>query len=284
MKTILIAGATGYLGQYVVKAFKRSGFRVRALARNPEKLDHLCDFIDEVVEGEITNFDSLTGVCDDVDLVFSAVGITRQKDGLSYLDVDYQGNKNLLDLAQIAGVEKFVYVSVLQAENLTELKMVQAKQKFVTALQQSGLDYTVIYPNGYFSDMVEFLEMAKAGRGYVFGQGTYKMNPIHGADLAQVCVEAATTAEHDIRVGGPDVLTHRQILALAFEAVGRQPKITSIPLWVRNAGLTLLRTFTSVKTYGPLEFFLTVLAMDMVAKPYGHHHLKDFFAEKAAAL
>jgi hypothetical protein len=40
-----------------------------------------------------------------------------------------------------------------------------------------------------------------------------------------------------------------------------------------------LRIFTSVKTYGPLEFFMTVLAVDLVAPLYGKHHLKAFFEE-----
>jgi hypothetical protein len=41
----------------------------------------------------------------------------------------------------------------------------------------------------------------------------------------------------------------------------------------------MLRLFTSVKIYGPLEFFMTVLATDLVAPKYGNRHLKDFFVE-----
>ena len=46
--------------------------------------------------------------------VFSSVGITRQKDGLTFKDVDYQGNRNLLEVAKHAGVKKFIYVSVFR--------------------------------------------------------------------------------------------------------------------------------------------------------------------------
>ena len=62
MKKVLIAGATGYLGRCAVKEFKKQGYRVRALARNPAKLDGLRDYIDEVFTGEVTNPDSLSGV------------------------------------------------------------------------------------------------------------------------------------------------------------------------------------------------------------------------------
>ena len=97
---VLVAGATGYLGGFVVKALKESGYRVRALGRTEAKLTHLADFIDERFVGEVTRPDSLAGICSDIDFVFSSIGITRQRDGVTYEAVDYQGNKNLLDAAE----------------------------------------------------------------------------------------------------------------------------------------------------------------------------------------
>lgn len=279
MKKVLVAGATGYLGRFVVKEFKKSDYQVRALARNAEKLEDLRDYIDEEYIGQVTDSTSLKDVCHDIDIVFSSVGITRQRDNLTYMDVDFKGNINLLEQAERNNVSKFIYVSVLNAEKLNHLKIVKAKQAFVNELKRSGLDYTVIYPNGFFSDMLEVLKMAKKGRGYLFGDGNYKGNPIHGFDLARVCVDAASSNVTEVKVGGPDVMTQKEILELAFRALGKESKITHIPLWVRNVVLLLLRTFTSAKTYGPLEFFLTVMAMDMVGERYGGNHLKDFFDE-----
>ncbi len=84
MKRILVAGATGYLGGFVAWEFKDRGWFVRALARTPEKLDHLTDSVDEVIQGQVTRPETLDGVCDGMDVVFSSVGITRQKDGLTF--------------------------------------------------------------------------------------------------------------------------------------------------------------------------------------------------------
>ena len=195
------------------------------------------------------------------------------------MDVDYQGNKNLLEEAKKEEVSKFIYISVFNVEKMRNLKGIQAKLKFTAALKESGLNYLVVYPNGFFSDMLDYLKMAKQGRGYVFGTGEYRINPIHGEDLAEVCVNAADGEEKEIDVGGPDIFTHNQILAIAFESLGKPVKISRIPIWLRNVMLATLRVFTSVKTYGPLEFFMTVLAMDLVAPTYGDHHLKNFFLE-----
>lgn len=67
-------------------------------------------------------------------MVISIVGITRQKDGFTYMDVDYWGNANLLSEAKRSGVKKFIYVSVLNGEKLSNLKICEAKERFVTEL------------------------------------------------------------------------------------------------------------------------------------------------------
>jgi uncharacterized protein YbjT (DUF2867 family) len=283
MKRVLVAGATGYLGHYVVKEFKKQGYWVRALTRSEGRLKNLNDDVDEAFVGAVTDPASLAGVCEGIDIVFSSIGITKQKDNLTYMDVDYQGNKNLLDEAKKEGVAKFIYVSVFNAEKMSNLKGIQAKLEFTEALKSSGLDYVVVNPNGFFSDMLDYLKMAQQGRGYVFGSGENRINPIHGEDLAEVCVNAAGGKEKEIDVGGPDILSHNEILAIAFESLGKPVKISRIPIWLRNVILATLRLFTSVKTYGPLEFFMTVLAVDMVAPSYGEHHLKDFFLENGYA-
>ena len=116
--------------------------------------------------------------------------------------------------------------------------------------------------------------MAQKGRVYLFGDGEWKTNPIHGGDLAAVCVDAIDGPEREIAVGGPEVLTHNEIAAAAFEAIGTQPKISRVPEWMRVAVLKLLRFFTGSKVYGPIEFFMTVMAMDMVAPVYGRRTLR----------
>ena len=75
------------------------------------------------------------------------------------MDVDYQSNKNLLEEAKREGVSKFIYVSVFNAEKMSHLKGIQAKLKFTEALKASGMDYLIINPNGFFSDMLEYLNI-----------------------------------------------------------------------------------------------------------------------------
>jgi uncharacterized protein YbjT (DUF2867 family) len=285
MKKVLVAGATGYLGQFVVKALKAQGYWIRALGRSASKLAPVEEYADELFIGEVTDPDSLDGTCDGIDVVFSSVGITRQKDGLTYEDVDYQGNRNLLAIAEGSDVSKFVYVHVLNAEKLQHVAMIQAKQAFVDELKRSTLDHTVICPTGFFSDMEEFLSMARSGRVYLFGDGSNRINPIHGADLAEVCADALESREQQLDVGGPDVFTYREIAELAFDVLEKPSKITCLPKKLIAAAVGALRWVAPVKTYGPIQFLATVMTMDVVGETYGQRRLVDHFrrCSKAAS-
>ena len=278
MRKILLAGATGYLGSYIAKKLDQSAYDLRVIVRSPNKLAQLGIEVGDVFQAELTSPETLNGCCSGIDTVISTVGITRQKDGLTYLDVDYLANLNLLNEARESGVRKFIYVSVLNGEKLRHLKICDAKERFVDQLEKSGLEYCVIRPNGFFPDMSEFYAMAQKGNIYLFGSGEQKTNPIHGEDLAVVCLNAIDNLNQVIKVGGPDTLTYNEIAEIAFEVVGTEPKITRVPSWVRTTILKLVRTFTNSKFYGPIEFFLTVTAIDMIAPEHGTHRLKDYFA------
>ncbi len=277
VKKVLVAGATGYLGKYLVKELKKRGFWVRVLIRNEEQKS-IFDSVDDFFVGQITKPNSLNGVTKDIDWVCTTVGITRQKDGLTYMDVDYQGNSNLLKEAIKNKVEAFQYISAINGDKLRHLKIFEAKEKFVDELKTSKIKYSIMRPNGFFSDMKDFLKMAKTGRVYLFGHGNFKLNPIDGEDLAKVCIDNMIEGIQEESVGGVDVFTQNELAELALKTWKKPIKIIHLPDWIRRLTIWTLRTFTSSKTYGPIEFFLTVMAENNIARQYGSKKLEDFFA------
>ena len=286
MQKVLVAGATGYLGKFVTRELKERGDWVRVLARNPAKLGQtgpflepaVKDLVDDIFTGEVTMPGSLNGLCDGIDIVFSSIGITRQRNKLSFRDVDYQGNKNILDLALKTSVKQFIFVSVFQADLLHHIPMVRVREDFVNELRQSGLNYSIIRPTGYFSDMTEFLNMANSGRVYLIGDGNKRMNPIHGADLAKVCADAIDIPQPEISVGGPETYTHNEIAELAFSVLGKHPRITRIPAGLVNALVKMLRPF-SAHYYSLAAFFATAVQMDFAAPQTGTHTLAQYYRE-----
>ena len=282
-KKVLVAGATGYLGQYLVRELKNRGFWVRVLVRK-ETQKELFESVDDVFVGQVTQPETIKGITKNIDWVFSSVGITRQKDGLTYMDVDYQGNSNLLKEALHDKVDAFQYISAINGDKLRHLKIFEAKEKFVDELKNSGINYCVLRPNGFFSDMKDFLQMAKGGRVYLFGDGKLKLNPVHGEDLAKVCADKMLAGTKEETVGGIDILAQNELAELALKAWEKPVKISHLPDWTRRFTIWLLRTFTSSKTYGPVEFFLTAMAFDNIANQYGKNRLEDFFKSEVKRM
>ena len=284
MKTekILLAGATGYLGQYILAELLKKEYPTRIVVRNKSKIAPalLTHPLLEVVEAEVTQPQTLQGVCKGVSKVISTVGITQQKDGLTYEQVDYGANKNLLDEAMREGVQKFVYVSVFKGEMMRHIAIGAAKERFVDALKVSGIDYCIVRPSGFYSDMGNFLKMAKGGKVRLFGKGQYAMNPIHGEDLAEVCVAQLESAEKEVNVGGAEVFTHTEIARLAFEVLHKPVKISYSPDWLRRFILKIGKYLMPKSAYATIEFVFTVMAMDSVTPlKVGKHRLKAYFEE-----
>tara|TARA_B100001564_G_scaffold338718_1_gene330798 strand:+ start:110 stop:997 length:888 start_codon:yes stop_codon:yes gene_type:complete len=277
---ILLAGATGYLGRFITEELVEKGYDVKIVVRNKEKIDLEAQNL-TILEAQVTQPETLKEICKNIDVVISTVGITRQKDGLTYMDVDFQSNVNLIDEAKKRGVKKFIYISVLNGEKLRHLKICEAKEKLGDYLKSSGMDYCIIRPNGFFSDMKDFLKMAKTGKVYLFGDGKLKLNPIHGKDLANEVVNAIRQDKKEINIGGPDLLSQNEIAELALKAYKKPTKIIHLPDWIRKLALWSIRAFTSLKTYGPIEFFMTTMVMDMEAPQFGNHKLEDFFNDEA---
>ena len=284
-KREVVAGTTGYLGKYVVRAFKEQGYFVRVLTRSKERLLEPGPFtapaltqedFDEVFLGEVSQPETLAGLMDGIDLVFSSVGISRQRDGLTFDQVDYQCNRNLVDLAEAAGVQRFTYVSMQGAENIMQLAITQAHEKVVDALKASSMEYRVVRPCGYFSDMGVLYDMAKKGRSFLVGDGSNRMSPIHGRDLARVCVETSEGEDLDVEAGGPETLTQREAAELAFEVAGNPVKITVIPMWLARGlakGIGLLST-----QFGDLaDFIVTAGEIDGVGPACGEITLRSYF-------
>jgi uncharacterized protein YbjT (DUF2867 family) len=287
---VLVAGASGYLGRHVVREFAARGYRVRALVRSRDKLagegpnfePPVTDVVDEFFIGDAADRSSLKNACKDVDIVFSCMGLTKPQHGITNQQVDHLGNKALLEDALAHGVRKFIYISVFNAYKMMDSDMVKAHELFVLELRASGMQYCVIRPTAYFNDMGMFFSFARKGHVFLFGDGKSRFNPIHGADLASVCVDAAEEeGNSEIAVGGPDIYTYDETNFMAFETLGLKPKITHVPMWVGDIALFVMG-IVNKPLRSILSFVLSVSRMDNVAPATGTRHLKDFFRELAA--
>ena len=281
---VLVVGASGYIGSHIVTHLRQAGYAVRALVRDPGQLaDERARGV-ELFVGQVTQPETLAGLCDGVSVVISALGVRSLARKPSPWEVDYQGNLNVLTIAQQAGVRHFIFLAVLHgAELRASVPVLEPRERFVDALRQSGLAWTLLRPTGLFNDMQAFFQQALRGRVYLFGAGNARINPIHPANLAAEvarCIEDTEARNASLDIGGPDILTYTEIAHLAFDALGKKPRITHLAPWLLDGASQALRPFNPTGA-GFLRFFRVVMTNDMVGSATGRIHLRDFFAQLA---
>ena len=277
-RTVVVCGATGYLGRHVVRALHDDGWTVRALVRDPDRLGDAAESCDEVFIGHATDPATLDGLFDGADAAVSSLGVRSFKRRPSFHDVDERANMHVVEAAERAGVERFVFVSILHgAEFRDRSPLIEARERVVDRLRTSTMNETIVRPTGFFNDLDAFRAMAERGRVWLIGDDQTKLNPIHGADLADVIRDALASGHtSDRSVGGPDVLTQADIAAAAFDSTGRPAKVSRVPArLVRGLG-RLLRP-ANANASANLEMFALLGHHDMVGDRVGHRHLIDHY-------
>lgn len=285
---VLVAGASGKLGYEVVRELKARGERVRALGRSKGRLEGLRGLADDLYVGDALEPATLPGALEGVDRVFSCLGASvipmPKYGGVTFSKLDYPANRNLIQAAVAANVRKFVYVSVFGAHKLPHHDFIRGHELVVEELRRSSLSYSVLRPTGFFSAMDEILLVASRGLLPEFNGGTARTNPIHEADLAELCVDAFDQPNGwEADVGGPDALTRKEIAQLAWKAIGKEARAVKVPVSVlRSAGL-LMRPF--YPRVGHLFTFIAdILIDDFVAPCHGKHHIADYFQERYSEM
>ena len=281
---VVVCGATGYLGRHVVKALHRDGWHVRALARDASRLGDAAKYCDDVFIGHPTDPTTLDGLFDDAAAAFSSIGVRSFKRRPTFRDVDRTANLHLVDAAERAGVNRFVFVSVLHADDLRDQSpLLDAREHVVDRLRRGTMKTTIIRPTGFFNDLVAFLDMAKRGRVWLIGDHHTRINPIHGADLADVIADAlASDDTTDRTVGGPDILTQADIAEAAFDAAGRPPRVTRVPSRLVHTVGRLISPINP-NAGANLQMFAIMGKRDMVGDPVGTHHLTEEFNARRSA-
>jgi uncharacterized protein YbjT (DUF2867 family) len=285
---VMVAGGTGYIGGGVLDALHQQGFWVRALCRNPDRLRDPAH-CNDIFVGHATRPETLTGLCQGIDVVFSSLGTRSFRRKPSIWEVDYQGNLNLLEVAKREGVKQFIFVSVVRGAEMARLSPIaQAREQVAQAVKESGLEYTIFAPTGFFNDMAEFF-FAAQNRGTIrlFGNGKGRINPLSALDFGEEVVRAIVEPEqrNTIReVGGCETFTHRQIAELAFQALGKQPHIQTLPAWAVSLVAALIRPFND-NAYALFKFFEFIARTpDATGTAIGWRRLEDFFANLAQGM
>ncbi len=278
MKKVIVFGASGNVGHNVVKELVEQNYEVTAVVRTQEKAQQLSELTLNYVIADVQHKETLCGICDGFDIVISTLGKSvsiNDKSKSSFYDIDYFGNKYILDEAKKSKVKKFVYLSAIHAEKYQHFLYFKAHHNFSELLITSDIDYSIVKVPAIFSAFLDVMDLAKKGHLVTLGDGQCKTNPIYEGDVAKVIVNAIKTPFSIIEAGGSRIYTRKQINELIQQSVNPTKKCRHVPVFLVGLLLPFIKIFDK-NTYDKLSFFLEVTQHDVIAPMVGDSSLEEY--------
>jgi uncharacterized protein YbjT (DUF2867 family) len=276
---VLLVGAGGALGSEIGKQLQKMGYFVRGLCLNAQEQKEAESYTDEQRIGNAAEADQIYGIAEGMDIVCSALGnslniFDTSSDGFQKVDV--LGNANVLTEALKANVKRFVYVSMYDAEKNQYAEVPRVHHQFAERVRHSGLSYTIVQPVGLFTGFMNLVKLAQKTKILPqLGDGHWKTNPIHPADLGQLIAENIEDGPEELPAGGPEVYTRAEINEMIIKLAVPEATLVAVPRWLASLGM-LPFPLLATTLYDKLEFFYKVSTQPEVAPKLGKKTLPEW--------
>ncbi|UCH87170.1 MAG: complex I NDUFA9 subunit family protein [Dehalococcoidia bacterium] len=253
---ILVAGGTGFVGGGIVRELARRGKPVAVLTRSAAKATtRFPDIEVEYREGDVRDPASLAAAVQGAEVVIGCVQfpnspIENQRRGHTFEETDAAGTERLVEASKAAGVQRYIYVSGAGAAADAKYHWFRAKWRAETAVRDSGITYVIFRPSWVYGpedhSLNRFLTMSRFLPFVpIIGVGSrQRLQPVFIDDLGWAVAEAVDNRAADNRVleiGGPEVLTMKEIVRTGLEVLNRRRFILPIPKVLMKAQSALLQ-------------------------------------------
>ena len=282
MKTVILFGATGNLGQEVAKELVRQNYDLTVVVRNESKAKSISHITTKHIIADVCNKSSLQNICDGQEIVISTLGKSvspKDKSKASFQDVDFNANSNILDEAKKSAVGKFIYISAFHAEHYLHLDYFRVHHDFAELLKKSGLNFSIIKPPAIFCAFIDMIEMARKGQLANIGTGDKRTNPIYEGDLAKVIVNSITENNSTIEVGGQTIYSRGNLNKIIQNEIDSSKKVWTIPIGLVKLGLPLIKIFDR-NSFDKFAFFVAVMQTDTIAPQIGELTFENYVEQK----
>jgi NADH dehydrogenase len=249
MSTILVTGASGFVGSHLVPALADAGHHVLALVRDDDAAAAVARRLTDAQRGlvsprlgDVTQPDTLPAALSGADAVLHLAAIPRDWDGGATLRlVNTEGTRFLLRSTREAGIRRFVHLGAMGVVDDPDLHYASSKAKAIELVRESGLDWTVLSPSllygprdGFFNILAGLVRMSP-GIVPITGSGQSRFQPLSIQDLAKAAVATFAddaTIGQELLLGGPRTWTYREMVDEVLRGMGtrRLPVPVPVPL------------------------------------------------------
>ncbi len=244
---ILVVGATGSLGGRITHGLLQQGQAVRFLTRhNPisEELakqgrantaQALIEAGAQAVPGDLKDRASLEAAVKGVDTIITTATASQRGGEDTIATVDLQGTLSLIEVAQAAGVRRFVYTSAIGSAEGHPVPLFNAKGVCTAAIERSGMQYTILLPSVFMEiwiGMVVGIPLMAQQPVTLIGQGNHRHNLISELDVAAftlAILNQPQTVNRCVELGGPASYTWTEIVTAVGKALGTTLPVQYLP-------------------------------------------------------
>jgi uncharacterized protein YbjT (DUF2867 family) len=260
---LLIVGATGTLGRQIALLALEQGHQVRCLVRSQRKAAFLKERGAELVAGDLCQKETLPSTLEDIEVVIDAA-TARATDSLSIKQVDWEGKLNLIEAVREAGISRYLFFSILNAEKYPKVPLMEIKRCTEQYLAESGLNYTILRPAGFMQGLINQYAVPILDNQPVWISG--ESTPIaymDTQDIAQLTLrvlDVPETEKQTLPVVGTRAWKPEEIIALCEKLSEREAKISRVPLGLLRFMRKITRLFQWTYNISDRLAFAEVLA------------------------
>lgn len=240
---VLVVGATGTLGRQVARRALDEGHQVRCLVRSLRKASFLKEWGAELVGGDICRPDSLPAALEGIDAIIDAA-TARATDSVGVKEIDWQGQVNLIQAAHAAGIKRFVFFSILDADKHRNVPLMDAKYCVERYLQELDMDFTVLRLAGFMQGLIAQYAIPVLENQAVWITGKQSaiayMNTQDVARFAIQALNVPATEKGSFPVVGTRAWKGEEIISICERYAGQPAAIARLSL----AFLRIMRGFT----------------------------------------
>lgn len=236
---MLVTGANGFVGSYVVRRLARDKTPMRVLLRPNADASSVSLPGVSVAKGDVQDQSSLGAAMSGVDSVVHLVAVPIERGRQTFNRVNVQGTRNAVSAARAAGVKRFIHMSALGASDDARYPYMHSKWLGEEIVRSSGLDYTVLRPSAQFGEGDGFFSAFAGLIGispFIFpspGRGDTVFQPISVEDVAEAVARSLAdprTIGETVEFGGPEHLTYDQMVRAVLDVMGKVRRIIHVPI------------------------------------------------------
>lgn len=259
---ITVFGGSGFVGSQVVQDLARRGWRIRVAVRRPDRAWKLqtsghvgqiqavrCDAVDPA---------QVEAALQDADAAINLIGVLYEAGSRSFEAMHVEAARNIAVGCAAARIDRLVHVSALGANPESAAKYASSKAAGEMAVREAKPDAVIIRPSIVFgagdSFLNRFAAMASMSPALpLIGGGKTRFQPVYVGDVAEAvtrAVERPDATGRTFELGGPEVMTFKDVLELILRETRRRNGLIPLPFFAAR-GLGALAQLTAVVGIAP---------------------------------